>query len=78
MRKIAHDIGLDMRWLEDSTQWANLAENYIGILKEVIRQDLLESNAPLVVWFYYAEWRAKVPNLTAKDKFDISDMNPCT
>ena len=77
-KETAHDIGLDMRWLEESTQWANLAENYIGILKEAIRQDLLESNASLVVWDYCAEWRAKVHNLTARDKFDMSDMNPFT
>ena len=77
-RKTAHDIGLDMQWLEESTQWANLAKNYIGILEEAIRQDLLESSAPLVVWGYCAEWRARVHNLTAKDKFDMSDMNPFT
>ena len=77
-KKIAHDIGLDMRWLEESTQWANLAENYIDILKEAIRQDLLELNAPLVVWDYCAKWRARVHNLTARDKFDMSNMNPFT
>ena len=49
LKKIARDIGLDMRWLEESTQWANLTENYIGILKEIISQDLFELNAPLVV-----------------------------
>ena len=54
-KKLSHDMGLDVRYLEESTQWANLAENYIGILKEAIRQDLLESNAPLVVWNYCAE-----------------------
>ena len=32
-KKLAHDMGLDMRYLEESTQWANLTENYIGILK---------------------------------------------
>ena len=74
-KKIAHDIGLDMRWLEESTQWANRAENYITILKEAIRQDLLESNTPLVVWVYCAEWRVRVHNLTARDTFDMSDLN---
>ena len=46
---------LDMRWLEESTQWANLAESYIGMLKAEICQYLLESNVPLVVWDYCAE-----------------------
>ena len=77
-KKLSHDMGMDVRYLEESTQWANLAENYIGILKEAIRHDLLESNAPLVLWDYCAEWRAKVHNLTAKDKFDMSNMNPFT
>ena len=27
-KEIAHDIGLDMRWLEENTQWENLAENH--------------------------------------------------
>ena len=67
-----------MRWLEDSTQWANLTENSIGILNEKICQDLLKSNAPLIVWDYCAKWRAMVHNLRAKDKFDISGMNPFT
>ena len=67
-----------MRWLEESTQWDNLAEDYICILKEAIYQDLLESNAPLVVCDYCAEWRARVHNLTLRDTFDMSNMNPCT
>ena len=77
-KNIAHDNGLDICWLEKSTQWANLTDNYIGILKEAIRQELLESNVPLAVWDYCAKWRARVHNLTARDKFDTSDMNPFT
>ena len=45
-KKIAHDIRLNIRYLEDSTQWVNLANNYISILKETVRHDLLESNEP--------------------------------
>ena len=56
-KKITHEIGLDMRRLEENTQFANLAGNYIGILMEAIHQDLLESNTPLVVWNYCAECR---------------------
>ena len=54
-KKLFHDMGMDVRYLEESTQWTNLSENYIGILKEAIHQDLLESNAPLVIWNYCAE-----------------------
>ena len=77
-KKTVHDICLDMHWLEESTQWDNSAENYSGILKEAICQDLLESNTPLVVQDYCADWRARVHNLTARDKFDMSNMNPFT
>ena len=67
-----------MRYLEESTQWVNLGENYIGILKDAIRQNILVSNAPLVIRDYCAEWRTRVHNLTAEDKFDMFDMNPFT
>ena len=40
---------LDMQWLEESTQWANLAENHISIWKEAIRQGFLESNTLLIL-----------------------------
>ena len=67
-----------MRWLEESTQWANLTGNYIGILYLAICQEFLESNAPILVWEYCTEWKTRAHNLTAKDKFDMSDMNPFT
>ena len=54
-KKVAYDMGLDMQSLEESTQWANLAENCVDILKGAIRQDFFKSNVPLVVWKFCAE-----------------------
>lgn len=50
--KAVHDIECEMKYLEESTQWANLTESYMSILKEAIQQDLLDSDAPLVLRDY--------------------------
>ena len=35
VQKFCHRIGTTLRYLEESTPWANLSELYIGIIKEV-------------------------------------------
>lgn len=67
-----------MRYLEETTQWVNLVENYIGIFKEAIRQDLIKTNALLVVLDYCAKWRVRVYNLAAKVKFYMENIHPVT
>ena len=47
VRKFCHQVGTTLRVLEESTQWANRAELYIGLFKESVRQDLSRSNSPL-------------------------------
>ena len=42
-------VGTTLRLLEENTQWANMAELYIGLLKESIRKDLWESHYPMVL-----------------------------
>jgi hypothetical protein len=66
VKRIARDMDLTMKVLEESTQWANLAELYIGLMKESIREDMRTSDCPIVFWDYCAERRALVNNLTAK------------
>jgi hypothetical protein len=66
VKKLARDMDLTLKVLEESTQWANLAELYIGLMKESIREDMRTSNCPIVFWDYCAERRALVNNLTAK------------
>ena len=61
---------------EDSTQWANLAERYIGIIKEVFSKDMQESNSLLVLWCYCIENRTRVYNITARYSFLLDVQNP--
>ena len=78
MKKIAGDMDLTLKMLERSTQWANLAELYIGLMKEAVRKDMKDSNSPLKFWDYCAERRAQIHNLTAKDLFQMHGSNPIT
>jgi hypothetical protein len=67
VKKLARDMDLTLKVLEESTQWANLAELYIGLMKESIRaEDMCTSNCPIVFLDYCAERRALVNNLTDK------------
>ena len=78
MKKIAGDMDLTLKMLERSTQWANLAELYIGLMKEAVRKDMKDSDSPLKFWDYCAERRARIHNLTAKDLFQLKGSNPIT
>ena len=76
VKKFCHQVGTTLRILEESTQWANRAELYIGLFKESIRKDLAESNSPLKFWDYCAERRAKIHNVTPKDLFQLNGQTP--
>ena len=79
VKSFCNRIGSTLRLLEESTQHANRAELYIGLLKEAIRKDLRESNAPLRFWCYCAERRASIFTLTAKrNLFQLQGTNPYT
>ena len=67
VKQFAKECQMKLKLLEESTQWANLAERYIGILKSAVRKDMYESDCPLKFWDYYVKWRVRVHNLTAKD-----------
>ena len=76
VKKFCNQVGTTLRILEESTQWANRAELYIGLFKEAIRKDLAEANSPLKFWDYCAERRAKIHNLTPKDLFQLNGQTP--
>ena len=76
VRAFCHKIGTTLRILEERTQHADLAEFYIGLLKEAIRKDLRETHAPTKLWCYCAERRAAISNLTAKNMFQLQEQNP--
>ena len=76
VRRFCNQVGTTLRILEESTQWANRAELYIGLLKKAIRRDLRESNCPMVLWDYCAQRRALIHNLTPRNLFQLENQNP--
>jgi hypothetical protein len=78
VRKFMYEVGATLRCLERATQWANLAERFIGLLKNGVRADLRESNCPMVLWDFAIERRAAIMNLTARDTNKLRRLNPYT
>ena len=78
VKSYCHKVGTTLRILEESTQWANRAELYIGLFKESIRRDLSQTNCPLTLWDYCAERRALIHNVTPRDLFQLNGNNPTT
>jgi len=60
VRRFCYQVDMTLRILEESTQWANLAELYIRIFKEAIRKDLRRSDSRMILWDYCAERRARI------------------
>ena len=76
VRRFCNQIGTTLRILEESTQWANRAELYIGLLKTAVRRDMRESHSPLVLWDYCAQRRALIHNLTPRNLFQLENQTP--
>ena len=55
--QFANNVAMNLKILEENTQHANLAELYIGIMKNAISRDLRETGCPLTFWCYTTEWR---------------------
>ena len=47
LEKVTKEIACPLKYLKRATQWGNLAELYIGLLKEVVRKDMKDSDSPL-------------------------------
>eukprot|EP00957_Ditylum_brightwellii_P038367 2900558-Ditylum_brightwellii.AAC.1 len=71
-------VGMTLHVFEEGTPWANKAELYIRLFKQVVRKDMKESNCPLVFWDYCIERRAHINNLTAKSLFQLHGNNAFT
>ena len=78
IRNLCNEMGTSLRALEEGTPWSNKAELYIGLLKEAVRKDMRESDSPLAFWDYCVERRARINNLTAKDRFNLHGSNAHT
>lgn len=49
VRQFCHKIGTTLKILEGSTQWANMAELYVGLFKESVCKDMLATNSHIVI-----------------------------
>ena len=76
MKKWCSDVFLPLRILEENTQFANLAERYIGLFKNAITGDLRQIGCPVHLWDFVAIWRMKVHNFTASPRFKLEGLNP--
>ena len=70
MNKVTNAMCCPLKYLERATQWGDLAELYIGLLKEVVRKDMKNSDSPLRFWDHCAERRVLINNLTSKNLLD--------
>ena len=59
-----------------SIQWANRAELYVGLFKEAVRKDMLDTDSPLIFLDYCTERRALITNMTAKNLFQLQGQTP--
>ena len=75
LQKAANDTNLPLKFLERRTQWTNLAELYIGLLKKGAYKDMMDSDSPLQFWDYCAERRVLINNLTLKNLFQLDGGN---
>ena len=78
VKQFLNKIGTTLRIIKESTQWANRAELYIGILKEAVRKDMHETHSPLVLWDYCSERCGLIVNMTPKDLFQLQGQTPHT
>ena len=76
VRQFARECSMALHLLEESTQWTDLAEKYIGIIKSAVLKDLRDSFCPMKLWCYAVEYRTAVHNVTARDTFKLEGLNP--
>lgn len=78
VKEFCAQIGTTHKALEAESQHSNLAELYVGIVKEATRKDLRESGSPIVLWDYCLERRVLIFQVTAKKLFQLHGTNPYT
>ena len=69
-------VGTTLKVLEESTQHADRAELYIGLMKKGVGRDMRETNSPMRLWCYCCERRASIMTLTAANLFQLQGQNP--
>ena len=75
LNKVTKEMCCPLKHLEKATQWGNLVELYIGLLKEAVHKDMKDSDSPLRFWDYCAERRVLINNLALKNLFKLNGGN---
>ena len=78
VKRFCNAIGTTLIALEVGTPWSNIAELYMGLVKEAVRKDIHKTNSQLCLWDYCVERRARINNLTAKNAFKLHGSTPHT
>ena len=76
VKHFCHLVGTTLRFIEESIQWANCAELYVGLFKKSVRQDLRRTNSPMSLWDFCAERRCLIHNVVPKSLFQLNGSNP--
>ena len=76
VKQFLNTVGTTLMVLEESTQHANRAELYIGLMKRGVGRDMRESNSPMRLWCYACERRAAIMTMTANNLFQLQGQNP--
>ena len=73
VRQFCHKIGTTLSVLEESTQYFERTELYIGLMKKLLGRDMHQLNSPMKVWCFTAKRRATITTLTANNLFHCND-----
>ena len=69
-------VSTTLQALEESTQYSDRAEVYIGIMKTSVGEDMQKTNSPMLLWCYTCERRAALIDLNANNPFQLLGQNP--
>ena len=69
-------VSTTLKILERATPWKNRAELYVGLLKEVVRKCMRESNYLMILWDYEIEHRDRNHKVVRRPLFQTQDKTP--
>ena len=75
---LCHDAGCTVVELEKGTPSSNRVERAIKTLKDETKNDLFQSNCPMVLWDYALERRAKIICCTPRSNYLLNGSTPHT
>ena len=76
LKILCDQLGTILKILEKGTPWANIAELYIGILKEEFRKDMRASHSPMLLWDYVIEHYSLIHSTIPRPLFHNTGLTP--